>query len=150
MIYWAINALYAERIALLEQEVKLYQARLEHGDTGLEGKKAGLTFIQDNVGNTVIDVLPHAGQVTLPGPMLASGSIEGQSFHRSAVAALVPEEPRLVERLTALVRKDLVRPERSMLHGDDAFAFLANGLGNPTLGHAIEANMAVALAGYRG
>ena len=31
-----------------------------------------------------------------------------------------------------------------------AFAFLANGLGNPTLGHAIEANMAVALAGYRG
>jgi D-alanyl-D-alanine carboxypeptidase/D-alanyl-D-alanine-endopeptidase (penicillin-binding protein 4) len=31
-----------------------------------------------------------------------------------------------------------------------AFAFLANGLGNPSLGHAIEANMAVALAGYRG
>ena len=31
-----------------------------------------------------------------------------------------------------------------------AFAFLANGLGNPDLGHAIEANMAVSLAGYDG
>ena len=31
-----------------------------------------------------------------------------------------------------------------------AFAFLANGLGNPDLGHAIEANMAVALAKYDG
>ena len=31
-----------------------------------------------------------------------------------------------------------------------AFAFLANGLGNPDLGHSIEANMAVALAGYGG
>ena len=31
-----------------------------------------------------------------------------------------------------------------------AFAFLANGLGNPDLGHAIEANMAVALANYNG
>jgi D-alanyl-D-alanine carboxypeptidase/D-alanyl-D-alanine-endopeptidase (penicillin-binding protein 4) len=31
-----------------------------------------------------------------------------------------------------------------------AFAFLANGLGNPSLGHAIEANMAVAVANYNG
>jgi D-alanyl-D-alanine carboxypeptidase/D-alanyl-D-alanine-endopeptidase (penicillin-binding protein 4) len=31
-----------------------------------------------------------------------------------------------------------------------AFAFLANGLGDPSLGHAIEANMAVALAQYDG
>jgi D-alanyl-D-alanine carboxypeptidase/D-alanyl-D-alanine-endopeptidase (penicillin-binding protein 4) len=31
-----------------------------------------------------------------------------------------------------------------------AFAFLANGLGNPTLGHDIEANMAVSLAKYDG
>lgn len=31
-----------------------------------------------------------------------------------------------------------------------AFAFLANRLGNPTLGHAIEANMAVSLAEYDG
>ncbi len=30
------------------------------------------------------------------------------------------------------------------------FAFLANGLGNPNLGHAIEANMAVAVAKYDG
>ncbi len=31
-----------------------------------------------------------------------------------------------------------------------AFAFMANGLGNPSLGHAIEAGMAVALAKYNG
>ena len=31
-----------------------------------------------------------------------------------------------------------------------AFAFLANGLGNPDYVHAVEANMAVTLAGYDG
>jgi D-alanyl-D-alanine carboxypeptidase len=31
-----------------------------------------------------------------------------------------------------------------------AFAFLANALGNPSLGHQIEANMAVAIAKYNG
>ena len=46
--------------------------------------------------------------------VLARGSVEGQVFHLGAVQALAPEEPELRRRaLTALVRKELVRPEPS-------------------------------------
>jgi len=55
--------------------------------------------------------------------VLERGSVEGQVFHRSAVVALAPEEPQVEGRLMTLVRKDLVRPERSTLAGDEAFRF---------------------------
>ncbi|MGB2954099.1 MAG: adenylate/guanylate cyclase domain-containing protein, partial [Gaiellaceae bacterium] len=55
--------------------------------------------------------------------VLERGSVEGQVFHRSAVVALAPEEPQVDGRLMTLVRKDLVRPERSTVVGDDAFRF---------------------------
>jgi class 3 adenylate cyclase len=55
--------------------------------------------------------------------VLERGAVEGQVFHRGAVAALAPEEGQVDGRLMKLVRKDLVRPEQSMLAGDDAFRF---------------------------
>ena len=55
--------------------------------------------------------------------VLERGSVEGQVFHRGAVSALAPEEGQVEGRLMKLVRKDLVRPEQSMLVGDDAFRF---------------------------
>jgi class 3 adenylate cyclase/tetratricopeptide (TPR) repeat protein len=55
--------------------------------------------------------------------VLERGSVEGQVFHRGAVAALAPEETRLDGRLVALVRKDLVRPERPVVAEDEAFRF---------------------------
>src|SRR6266851_5070601 len=55
--------------------------------------------------------------------VLERGAIEGQVFHESAVQALSDDETRLAERLTALVRKDLVRPERSQVPGEDAYRF---------------------------
>jgi class 3 adenylate cyclase len=55
--------------------------------------------------------------------VLERGAVEGQVFHRGAVVALAPEERQVDGRLMTLVRKDLVRPEQSVLAGDDAFRF---------------------------
>ncbi|MDX6515907.1 MAG: hypothetical protein QOH73_1573 [Gaiellaceae bacterium] len=55
--------------------------------------------------------------------VLERGSIEGELFHRGGVQALAPEEPQVTARLTALVRRDLLRPDRAQLAGDDGFRF---------------------------
>jgi class 3 adenylate cyclase len=55
--------------------------------------------------------------------VLERGAVEGQVFHRGAVMALAPEDQEVDGRLMTLVRKDLVRPEQSMLAGDDAYRF---------------------------
>ncbi len=57
--------------------------------------------------------------------VIERGSVEGQLFHRGAVTALSPPRPALdvSERLVSLVRKELVRPDRTLIAGDDAFRF---------------------------
>ncbi len=55
--------------------------------------------------------------------VLERGSVEGEVFHHGVVQALTPEEPRLTTRLTALVRKELIRPDRPLFVGEDAFRF---------------------------
>ena len=55
--------------------------------------------------------------------VLQCGSVEGRVFHRGAVAVLASDEPSVTSRLTALVRKELVRPDRPQLEGEDAFRF---------------------------
>jgi class 3 adenylate cyclase/tetratricopeptide (TPR) repeat protein len=55
--------------------------------------------------------------------VLERGAVEGQVFHRGAVVALAPDDGQVDGRLVRLVRKDLVRPEQSMLVGDDAYRF---------------------------
>jgi class 3 adenylate cyclase/tetratricopeptide (TPR) repeat protein len=52
-------------------------------------------------------------------------SVEGKVFHQGAVAELVPEPLRsdVPQRLVALVRKDLIRPDRSSFPGDEAYRF---------------------------
>jgi class 3 adenylate cyclase/tetratricopeptide (TPR) repeat protein len=55
--------------------------------------------------------------------VLERGSVEGKIFHRGGVEALAPEEPDVPTKLMALVRKELVRPDRAQLPGDDAFRF---------------------------
>jgi class 3 adenylate cyclase/tetratricopeptide (TPR) repeat protein len=55
--------------------------------------------------------------------VLERGSVEGELFHRGAVQALVPEESQVTARLTSLVRRELVRPDRAQLAGDDGFRF---------------------------
>jgi tetratricopeptide (TPR) repeat protein len=55
--------------------------------------------------------------------VLERGSVEGRIFHRGAVAALADGDGQVEQRLVALVRKELVRPDRAQLPGDDAYRF---------------------------
>jgi predicted ATPase/class 3 adenylate cyclase len=55
--------------------------------------------------------------------ILERGSVEGEIFHRGAVAALVQDGSSVDGRLVALVRKDLLRPERAQLEGEDGYRF---------------------------
>jgi class 3 adenylate cyclase len=55
--------------------------------------------------------------------VLEHGSVEGRIFHRGAVAALGNGDGEVDRRLVALVRKELVRPDRPQLAGDDAYRF---------------------------
>ncbi|MBD0328730.1 MAG: AAA family ATPase [Thermoleophilia bacterium] len=52
-------------------------------------------------------------------------AVEGRFFHRGAVAELMPQSarPAAASSLLALVRKDLVRPDRATFPGDDGFRF---------------------------
>ena len=50
---------------------------------------------------------------------LACGSVEGSVFHRTAVEALEGDSAQLM----TLVRKELLRPDKGTLPGDDAFRF---------------------------
>src|SRR5207248_6561886 len=55
--------------------------------------------------------------------VLERGAIEGEVFHRGAVQALAPGEDQITPRLAALVRKELVRPDKTQVPGDDGFRF---------------------------
>ena len=55
--------------------------------------------------------------------VLELGSVEGRVFHRGAVQALSPAAVELREPLIALVRRELVRPDRAQLPGEDAYRF---------------------------
>ena len=54
--------------------------------------------------------------------VLERGAVEGEIFHRGSVQALAGEE-QVTPRLAALVRKQLIRPDRTQLPGDDGFRF---------------------------
>ncbi len=54
---------------------------------------------------------------------LERGSVEGQVFHRGAVAALAPEDTEVSSQLSGLVRKELVRPTAATFPDEDAFRF---------------------------
>jgi class 3 adenylate cyclase/tetratricopeptide (TPR) repeat protein len=55
--------------------------------------------------------------------VLERGSVEGRVFHRRAIEALGPGDGAVTARLTSLVRKELVRPDKPVFPGDDAFRF---------------------------
>ena len=55
--------------------------------------------------------------------VLERGAVEGEIFHRGAVQALAPEETQVTTRLAGLVRRELIRPDRAQLAGDDGYRF---------------------------
>jgi len=54
--------------------------------------------------------------------VIERGAVEGKVFHRSAVAELAPDTA-VEPQLASLVRKELIRPDRSVIADDDAFRF---------------------------
>jgi class 3 adenylate cyclase/tetratricopeptide (TPR) repeat protein len=55
--------------------------------------------------------------------VLERGSVEGEIFHRGAVQTLAPEEAQVTTRLAGLVRRELIRPDRAQLEGQDGYRF---------------------------
>jgi class 3 adenylate cyclase/tetratricopeptide (TPR) repeat protein len=55
--------------------------------------------------------------------VLERAAVEGEIFHLSAVATLVPEDPNVTGRLASLARRALVQPDRGHVTGEDAFRF---------------------------
>ena len=55
--------------------------------------------------------------------ILERGAIEGEVFHRGAVQALATEGTLVIQQLASLVRKQVIRPDRGQLAGEDAFRF---------------------------
>jgi class 3 adenylate cyclase/tetratricopeptide (TPR) repeat protein len=55
--------------------------------------------------------------------VLERAAIEGEVFHRGAVHALSPDETQVTPHLAALVRKELIRPDKPQLAGEDGFRF---------------------------
>ena len=55
--------------------------------------------------------------------VLERGSVEGRTFHRSAVEALSDGDGQLSQHLVSLVRKQLVRPASTRREDDDAYRF---------------------------
>ena len=55
--------------------------------------------------------------------VLERGAVEGEVFHRGAVQALLPDETQVTPHLAALVRKELIRPDKPQLAGEDGFRF---------------------------
>jgi tetratricopeptide (TPR) repeat protein len=57
--------------------------------------------------------------------VMERGAVEGKVFHRGAVLELAPDPVRsaVTSHLMALVRKELVRPDRPTFAGEEAFRF---------------------------
>jgi class 3 adenylate cyclase/tetratricopeptide (TPR) repeat protein len=57
--------------------------------------------------------------------VIGCASIEGRLFHRGSVVELLPEQAQagVGKHLMTLVRKQLIRPERATLPGEDGFRF---------------------------
>jgi class 3 adenylate cyclase/tetratricopeptide (TPR) repeat protein len=55
--------------------------------------------------------------------VLECAAVEGETFHRGTVQALVPGEPQVTPRLASLVRKQLIAPDRAQIPGEDGFRF---------------------------
>jgi class 3 adenylate cyclase/ATP/maltotriose-dependent transcriptional regulator MalT len=101
---------------LFVEEMVAMVAELQDGD----GEVADITVpptIQALLAARLDQLDPHERVV------LERGAVEGNVFHRGVVEALAPEEREVARRLMSLVRKELVRPDRTQHAGDDAFRF---------------------------
>ncbi|HEY4347499.1 MAG TPA: adenylate/guanylate cyclase domain-containing protein, partial [Gaiellaceae bacterium] len=125
----------AETALLIEGLAQLDEALCARIQSAAEGNplfvEEMVALLQESAGEVV--TVPPTIQALLaarldqldPGERnaLQCGAIEGRIFHRGAVQELNLEEINLPARLTALVRKDLIRPDTAQFPGDEAFRF---------------------------
>ena len=55
--------------------------------------------------------------------VLELAAVEGEVFHGGAVQALIAEDTQILSRLSALVLKQMIRPERAQIAWEDGFRF---------------------------
>jgi class 3 adenylate cyclase len=83
--------------------------------------------------------------------VLERGAVEGEVFHRGAVQALAPEETQVTPRLAALVRRQLIRPDRAQFAREDGFRFrhlLIRDAAYDALPKAVRADLHERFAGW--
>jgi class 3 adenylate cyclase/DNA-binding SARP family transcriptional activator len=55
--------------------------------------------------------------------VLELAAVEGEVFHYGAVQALIGDDTQVLSRLTALVHKQVITPDKAQLPGEDGFRF---------------------------
>jgi len=102
------NPLFVEQLLALQTEAG-----------GPDGELAIPATIQALLAARIDRLRPEERTVIEP------ASVEGRVFHRGAVSSLLPESERegISTQLMALVRKELITPDRSDFPGDDGFRF---------------------------
>ena len=83
--------------------------------------------------------------------VLECGAVEGESFHRGAVASLLTEEREVGADLVGLVRRELVRRERARIPGEDGYRFshlLVRDAAYETMAKAARADLHERFAGW--
>jgi class 3 adenylate cyclase/tetratricopeptide (TPR) repeat protein len=100
------NPLFVEQLVAMHRD---------HGDDAL----AIPLTLQALLAARIDGLAPHERAV------LERGAVEGRVFHRGSVAQLLPEPERagVGAQLLTLVRKALVRPDQTILPGDDGYRF---------------------------
>ena len=116
------NPLFAEEIVRMLVDDGVLGALGQHA-RGASLVSAGAVPIPTSVQAVIaarLDRLPAAER-----SVAERASVAGRIFERGAVLAMMPEEERqgVPQHLLALVRKELVHPDRPELTGDDAFRF---------------------------
>jgi predicted ATPase/DNA-binding SARP family transcriptional activator len=123
-----------ELVALLGTDRLSEQAQARIVETG-EGNPLFLEQLVAVQASGESETLPPSVQAVLaaridrlePGEraVLAHASVEGRTFHRGALATILPPSPReeLGTHLMALVRKQLIRPCPPDFPGEDGFRF---------------------------
>ena len=114
------NPLFAEELlSMLIDEGRLRREQDAWALSGDAGRMPVPPTIQSLLGAR-LEQLPDDERA-----LLARMAVAGSSFPRDAVRELAPAslEPVVDRCLTALVRRDLIRPDRASTHEDEAFRF---------------------------
>jgi predicted ATPase len=113
------NPLFAEELlAMVIDEARLGRSGRE--GTSDEASRLSLPLTIQALLSARLELLPEDERA-----LVELASVEGSQFHRGALGELAPSrsEVSLDRSLSALVRRDLIRPDRPTFAGEQAFRF---------------------------